>query len=872
MPSALDAGQSPAARPVPRVTAVRATGPVAVDGRLDEAEWQKASPATDFIQRDPDEGKPATERTEVRILYDDTAIYVGARMFDSEPSKIARRLTRRDGDTDGIVDFFVIGVDPLHDHLTGAKFLVTAAGSLGDGILHNDSDEDETWDAVWDAAVSIDDKGWCAEMRIPFSQLRFSEADKQVWGLHAVRVIQRKNEESWWSFIPKKDDAIVSRAGELDGLDGIRSRRHLEVLPYVTARAESQGTAEEGDPFNDGRKGTAAVGLDLKWGVTSNMTLDATVNPDFGQVEVDPAVVNLTAFETFYDEKRPFFIEGSQAFNRFGRNGASGYMGFNRTNPTLFYSRRIGRTPQGAAPGDYVDRPSATTILGAAKLTGKTSRGWTVNFIDAVTGREFADTSSDGLEKQFEVEPLTNYLAGRVRRDVGQRAGFGMLATAVHRGLDDPGLASQLPGSAVVLGADGHYFFSGQRDYVVTGSLSASRVAGSSASIARLQRSSARYYQRPDATHIAFDPNATDLSGWSLQTDFNKNNGGIRPNASYWAVSPGFEVNDLGYATSADRHGGHLALVLLKPTPDTFSRSRSLFLAKWNTWNFAGDPLGDGYFASFSSTLHNYWSFDMTVHAGRWTDSDRLTRGGPIMRAPGFTAVAAEIDGDDRKPVEWSIEGNYETRPDGSWEGQGELRFTFKPLPALSFSIGPEFTRGLTATQYVRTVTDPAVTAMYGKRYVFAAIDRTELGLETRINLLLGPKMSLQAYIQPLISVGRYSGFKEAAQPRTYDFIRYGADGGTITYVPEAGVYRVVPAVGSDFVIPNPDFNFASLRANVVYRWEFKPGSTFYAVWTQQREDETTEGRFAFNEDISRMMRAPGDNVFMVKLSYWFSR
>lgn len=857
---------------VPRITAVRTSAAITLDGRLDEADWQKAGPAKDFLQRDPDEGKPATEATEVRLLYDDHSLYVGARMFDSEPSKIARRLTRRDGDTDGIADWFVIGLDPLHDKLTGAMFSVTAAGSVGDGVLYNDSDDDDTWDAVWDAAVTIDDKGWIAEMRIPFSQLRFSASERQIWGLHAVRMIQRKNEESWWSLVPKNVDAVVSRAGEVDGLDGIPSRRHLEVLPYATARSEFSGTADPDDPFNDGRTGALGAGLDLKWGFSSNMTVDATVNPDFGQVEVDPAVVNLTAFETFYEEKRPFFIEGSQAFDRFGRNGASGYMGFNRTNPTIFYSRRIGRTPQGAAAGEHVDRPSASTILGAAKVTGKTSRGWTVNVIDAVTGREFADTATGEARRRTEVEPLTNYLATRVRRDVGQRAGFGMLATAVNRGLGGQALSAQLPGSALVIGGDGHFFFTKKRDYVVTGSLSTSRVAGSATSISRLQRSSARYYQRPDATHLMFDPEATSLTGWSLQTDFNKNNGGIRPNASFWAVSPGFEVNDLGYATSADRRGGHAALVFLKPTPDRFSRNRQTFLAKWNTWNFAGDPLGDGYFASFYAQLLNYWSFDATVHTRRWVYSDRLTRGGPMMRSPGGRSYSAELEGDERKPVVWSIDGSYESGFDGSWEGQASVSLEFKPLPALSIRVGPEYTRQLNTAQYVRTVADPAVTATYGRRYVFGAIDQTEIVMDTRVNVMLSPKMSIQAYIQPLLSVGRYSGFKEAAQPRTFDFLQYGTSGSAITFDPEAGAYLVQPAVGSPFVIPNPDFNFTSLRVNAVYRWEFKPGSTLYVVWTQQREDETTDGRFAFNQDVSRMMRAPGDNVFMAKVSYWFSR
>jgi hypothetical protein len=294
--------------------------------------------------------------------------------------------------------------------------------------------------------------------------------------------------------------------------------------------------------------------------------------------------------------------------------------------------------------------------------------------------------------------------------------------------------------------------------------------------------------------------------------------------------------------------------------------------AKGNTWNFAGDERGDGYFGIFGATLRNYWSFEVGAHVGRWVYSDRLTRGGPIMRSPGFSDFSFELSGDDRKPVEWSIDGGYQFSPDGSWEAQADLSFTFKPLPSLSLSIGPEFTRQLTATQYVRTVTDAEVTAMYGKRYVFGAIDQSELALDTRVNVILNPRMSIQAYIQPLISVGEYTGFKEPLQPRTYDFIRYGVDSGTITFDQGAGLYRVVPGVGSPFVIPNPDFNFASLRVNAVYRWEFKPGSTLYLVWTQQREDETTEGRFAFNQDIARMMRAPGDNVFMLKLSYWFSR
>ncbi len=867
------AAPAASARPAPRLTAVRTAEKIAIDGRLEEADWQRAQPAKDFLQKDPDEGQPASEATEVRFLFDDDAIYVGARMYDSEPSKISKRLTRRDGDTDGIADWIAVAFDARHDRLTGSIFWVSAAGSIGDGVIYNDSNDDDTWNGVWDAAASIDDKGWTAEMRIPFSQLRFTASDRQVWGLHVVRTIQRKHEEDWWALVRKSESGLASRMGDLDGLDGIRSRRHLELLPYATARADFNGTAESGNPFDDGRTGAGGGGLDVKWGITSNMTMDATVNPDFGQVEVDPAVVNLSVFETYFEEKRPFFIEGSQAFSRFGRNGASGSMGFNRSNPTLFYSRRIGRSPQGSASGDFVDRPASTTILGAAKVTGKTSGGWTVNFIDAVTSREWADTAAGSARGRMEVEPATNYLAARAYRSVGQRAGFGMLTTAVNRNLSDDELHAQLAGSALVVGGDGHWFLSDKRDYVVTGSLSGSRVAGSADAVSRLQRSSVRYFQRPDATHLTYDPAKTSLSGWDLQTDFSRNSGNVRPNVSFWAVSPGFEANDAGYSTTVDRMGMHAALLLLKQTPDRYSRSRSFLAAKWNVWNFAHDLLSDGYYTSFSSTLRNYWSFNVDVIRVQESCTDRLTRGGPMMRAPSGWNFSGELEGDERKSVVWSVQGSYESSADGSWSGASEVSLQFKPLPSLSIEVGPTLTRQLDAAHYVRAVTDESATAMFGKRYVFGDLDQTEWGVETRVNLILSPRTSLQMYLQPLLSVGRYSGFKEAAKPRTRDFLRYGEDIGSIAFDGVANAYRVTPGgAGLPFDFSNPDFNFKSLRVNAVYRWEFKPGSTLYAVWTQQRENEETDGPFSLNRGLSRLMRAPGDNVFMVKVSYWFGK
>jgi hypothetical protein len=862
-----------AEKPVPTIRAVRLQTPVVVDGRLDEDVWKSPNPATDFVQSDPDEGQPATEKTEIRIAYDEDAIYVGARMFDSQPSQIVQQLTRRD--STGIADCVMIGFDPRHDHLTGFGFVVTAAGTLVDEVIFDDIQEDGSWDGVWDARVSIDSLGWSAELRIPFSQLRFPEEEHQVWGFNAGRVLRRRNEESDWIITPKKESGLVSRFGHLEGLDGIRGRSHLDLLPYATARTERMATAEPGDPFNDGSRTFGGIGLDAKWGLTSNLTLDATVNPDFGQVEVDPAVVNLSAYETFYEEKRPFFIEGATLFAAFGSNGPNNRMGFNRSMPTLFYSRRIGRAPQGSASGEYVDIPSATTILGAGKLTGKTRSGWSVNFLEAATSREYARVENAGARSKVEVEPLTNYLAVRAHRDIGQRAGAGVLATAVVRDLSDPALAARLVHDAVVVGGDAHLFLNGKRDWVVTGSFSGSRVSGSEGAITRIQESSAHYFQRPDATQVSLNPNARSVAGWQASFDFNKNTGTLRPNASLWAVSPGFECNDAGFLSRADAAGSHVALLWLRPTPDGFSRYRQLLFSKWWTWNFARELQGDGVWISTYVMFRNYWSLQGALLFTRSTYADRLTRGGPTLRNPRSSYASMGLETDDRKAISLQFTGEWSRSGLGGWTSTAGGSLSVRPTSALTISTGPSLTRDFVRVQYVTASADPSATAMYGTRYVFGDLSQTEVVMETRVNYILTPRMSFQLYAQPLLSAGRYSGFKEPGRPRDMSYLRYGQDLGAITFDPSSEIYTVdpqVPGGSGPFSFANPDFNFKSLRVNAVFRWEFRLGSTLYVAWTQQRVDTARPGQFDLSRDLSSMWRAPGDNVLMVKLSYWFSR
>jgi hypothetical protein len=493
-------------RVTPEAVGVRTSGAVMLDGRLDEAAWMDAPPITDFTQRDPHEGAPASERTEVRILYDREAIYVGARLFDSS-GRVSSRLGRRDQSLPGS-DWFSVGFDSDHDHLSEYRFSINPAGVRRDEKRLAGSG-DESWDPVWQAATRRDSKGWYAEMRIPLSQLRFAEDREQTWGMQLIRRISRNGEESWFAFTPKRERSGVQRFGHLTGLRDLTSSGRFELLPYVVTRARYGPVPPADDagfanPFVDGADGSATGGIDLRYRIASNLSLDATVNPDFGQVEADPAIINLTAFETRLAERRPFFVQGADIF-RFGGDGG----------PQLFYSRRIGAPPAGRVPPSavYDDMPESSTISGAARLSGRIA-SWSLGVVDAVTAREEARFVTD--DRQFGsavVAPWTNHLAVRARRELRQGSStIGVLATALNRRLDDDALAARLRSDAYAGGIDFNHDWH-DRVWSLRGYAVASRIAGDPLVIEAAQRSSARYYQRPDAAHLAVDDDATTLSG-----------------------------------------------------------------------------------------------------------------------------------------------------------------------------------------------------------------------------------------------------------------------------------------------------------------------------------------------------------------------
>jgi hypothetical protein len=865
--------QATDAQPGTTLHAGRASAPISLDGHLDEPAWQAAPVADGFRQRDPDQGLPATEPTELRLLFDDHALYVGARLEDDAPDRVVRQLSRRDAVAEA--DSFTLYLDPHRDRRTGVVLQVSAAGVQRDATIYDDNFEDDTWDAVWESAVALDENGWSVEMRIPFSQLRFPTTPGHAWGVNARRVVYRKNESSWLVLVPKNENGLASRMAGLEGIEGIKPGRHVELLPYASARAEYIAPPSDADPFNDGSRAFGGAGLDFRYGVGTGMALVGAVNPDFGQVEVDPAVVNLTAFETFFEEKRPFFTEGSQVFLRFGRSGAADYTTYFYPEPQLFYSRRIGRAPQGSATGEFVDTPAATTILGAAKVVGRTRSGWNVGLLEAVTGREHAQVATGSFRDQVEVEPLTNYFVGRAQRGVGRRASIGFLGTSVVRDLQTPNLEALLPDRAFVGGVDGHVFLDTKGDWVVSGGLSGSTVSGSPAAVLRLQRAPQRYYQRPDAPHVSVDPDATSLSGWSGRLGLNKNSGNVTFNAGLWGINPGFEPNDLGFATQTDRGGAHGQVLFRKLTPDAWTRSRKIAVAKWWTFNYGSECQGDGVQVTAGAQLRNYWQLDLTLGKSWNTWDDKLTRGGPTTVRPGIDSLGLVATTDARRPFWVSAQAQISNREFGNRSRQYAATLNLRPWTALTLSATPSFLKVHTIAQYLSTVPDETATSTFGSRYVFGGLDQSEWSIPLRVNLVLSPRLSLQLYTQALLSTGDYPSIRELAAPRTYDFPVYGVDVGTIEKDPDGLRYLIDPDGAGDarpFRIPVPDFNFKSLRVNAVLRWEFRPGSAAYVVWTQRRQDGQNPGDQAFGRDLGDLLSAPADDVFMVKLAWWLGR
>jgi len=841
LPSLLSAqqAQAPAGPSRPIVPAQRAMEAIQVDGRLDEAAWTTAEVVSGFTQVDPEEGEPVSEGTEARVLFDDEAIYIGVRLHDREP--VSARLGRRDME---LLDSDWLGVviDSYHDHRTAFSFDVNPAGvqrdavkSMGAGGREQD---DMSWDPVWEAKTTKDDGGWTAEYRIPFSQLRFSEAESPVWGIQIERVIGRRREYSVLSFTPKSEQGGIPTFGHLVGLENVKPGQRLEVLPYVVTRSEYVDPGS--NPFRTDSEYFASGGMDLLYRVTSDFALNATINPDFGQVEVDAAVINLTVYETFFQEKRPFFIEGSEIFD-FGRNTSGG---------RLFYSRRIGRRPQVGAPSSAADVPDATTILGAGKVTGKTANGWSVGIMEAVTAEERTRYQDpDGVNGSSIAEPLTNYFVGRIRKDSrGGQSSVGGMLTATNRDLSTDMLQATLRESGYAGGLDFRHEWA-NRSWVFRGSFVGSRVAGDPRSITAVQQYGNHFFQRPDADHLEVETDATSMSGYSVGLSIARQAGAHwRGDLAVAATSPTFEVNDLGFQTRTDRRDIAANLTYMENRPGSFFRSYAATGIARYEHNYSNQRILS-ILALMARFRHlNFWGGSFNFQYRGTAMDDRSTRGGPLMERPAVWNLEGDLSSDPRK--KWTFRAGARGGDDayGGWNLAFGGGVGLKTSSRWNLNLSPYVSRSYTVAQYVTTVADEAATHTHGAHYLFAPLHQTTVSLETRLDFTFTPTLSFQLFAQPFISSGDYDAVAELSAPESYDFDSWAGE------------------------VPNLDFNYRSLRGTAVLRWEWRPGSTLYFAWQQARSDYAQGiGDFDLSRDQQALFRAPADNVFVLKMNYWIS-
>lgn len=842
---------------------------VRVDGRLDESSWQRAVFFSDFRQRDPVFGTTPSDRTEIAILYDDGAIYIGARMHSRDPASLPVSLTRHDAF--GRAENLTVSFDPFLDRRTSFSFTVTSGNGRRDFLHTRDSDDggarDYTWNPVWEAHAVVDSIGWTAEMRIPLSQLRFPNVPVHVWGLNVHRGLPQRSEDVFWIAVPRDVPGYVSRFGTLHGIAAIPSARRLELLPYAAASGRFSGTPVPGNPFDDGSVLTRSVGGDVKLGLGSSLTLDATINPDFGQVDADPAEVNLSAFESFFPERRPFFTEGSELL------GGGSY----------FYSRRVGAPPRGPASADFVDRPGSARILGAAKVTGRVGSGWQLGAFAGVTERTYAATydSVPGEFGSVEVEPVAAYGAGRLQRQFGASGStFGVTVATMRRQFTaDSPLEERFSRAAISGGADWNIRLQGGA-YSIGGRFGVSHVAGSPEAILRLQESSARYFQRPDADYVEVDPTRTSLQGFSAGLSASKNAGLWLWGASVETDSPGFETNDTGRLQNGDDFGVNANITRRQLEASRLLRRSRLNLSGRLGWNYGGVRRDAQLRLSTSANFHNYWDANLNVQYNPRVMSDNLTRGGPLMQTGWRVRVDGNLSTSSANPTTVRVNGAWERGEFGAWNAEVGVRIGANPLPTLSLSLDPGYSRRVSSRQYVGRYTGGS-DATYGSRYVFAMIERSQLSMRARFNYLFSPVLSVEGYAEPFSASGRYFGFGEleAAGSR---FLRvYGEAAGT-TITADERVYRVEDtAVPGSFTIRNPDFNSLSFRSNLVVRWEWSPGSTLFFVWQQNRSDfcsagnvaecpnGSVPGSLASVGSFADPFKVPGDNFVAVKLTYW---
>jgi hypothetical protein len=832
-----------------------------IDGKFDDAAWNQVEwGGGEFIQRMPDAGKPASVVTKFKILYDAKNLYVAFKCYDPEPSKIISRMSRRDG-FEG--DWVEINIDSYNDKRTAFSFTSSVSGVKGDEYVSNNGDFwDTSWDPIWYLKTSIDEEGWNAEVRIPLSQLRFADKPELTWGFQIQRNFFRKQEISNFQYIPPDSPGWVHLFAELKGIKGIRPQKQLEIQPYVLAKTETL-EKEEGNPYMTGKTSSADVGLDAKIGITSDITLDLTVNPDFGQVEADPSQVNLTAFELFFQERRPFFIEGNNILN---------FPVSDFSSATLFYSRRIGRNPQGEVNTDwggddgvneYVKPVHQTTILGAAKITGKNKHGFSWGVLESVTAEERAKIDSAGHTRTLIVEPLTNYFVARAQQDINKgNTIVGGVFTATNRKINEKSAhLNWLHDRAYTGGIDFIHNWKSRTYYVDLKSM-VSKVEGSTRAISNTQESSERYFQRPDNHYKEFDPGRRALTGTAGTLRIGKKSGKLVSDLGFSWLSPEFELNDIGFLAQTDNLSQWFWMQYRIINPTKLFRSQRYNINQWLEWDFGGRRTAHGYNFNGHVEFKNFWALSAGVTYGERTVSNADLRGGPAIRYPGFTELWIFASTDRRKKLYFSMNPQIRNGLDGYMDAIDiSTQLVYRPINALNISVAPSLSFNTHQLQYVATfhgADDP--------RYLVAQIDQTTLRISIRTTYMITPNLSVQYYGQPFGTSGRYSNFKHVTDA---DAAEYQERFIGVPAIPVNDNSEYMIGESPQYNISNPNFNFGQYRSNMVVRWEYIPGSTFFLVWTQEKNGAFYESN-PQHKDYSFDFYKKTHNVFLVKFTYRF--
>lgn len=827
-----------------------------IDGKLDDECWKHGTWAGDYHQFIPDEGAKPSYPTEFNIQYDDKYIYVAFRAFDGEPKKIQRLAGARD---EIVGDIMGVNFDSYHDHRTGFEFNLTAWGQKIDLILFNPENWDLNWNAVWRGKTGLEDSAWVAEIEVPLSQLRFSKEKEQIWGLHTWRWINRYMQESNWEHQSLTGPGTLFNFGELHGISGLKKSQRLELMPYALGKLSTM-KRDPANPFaSNGRIWGGNAGLDAKIGISSNFTLDLTVNPDFGQVESDPSVMNLTAFETFYEEKRPFFLEGLTIFD------------YKFDEESLFYSRRIGHAPSLSPESNdslYVDKPNMTTILNAVKLSGTSSKGLSVGLLQSVTANEFAKLSDPERNRStMKVEPLTNYIVGRVQKSYnGANTVIGGMVTSVNRSITDKSLEF-LPEDAYTGGIDFRHHWH-DKEFYIDGRLIGSYLKGSKEAMDTLQKSSARYYQRPGADYLGYDTLRTSLSGYGGRFQIGKGAKGLwKYSAGVTWFSPGIELNDLGYMNTADAIDQVNEVIYFVNKPVSIFRTYKFDLEQFNHWNFNGTYLGSGSHLAFTSEFKNQWSLGLNLIFHSGAIDTKILRGGYDMMMPWSISSFGELLTDYTKNIAAGLDYRYEVK------GNNSAR-SYELKPGIRFRPVRRFRIGITTDLYINNddLQYVATRSFQNEgRYILGTINQRNLGITIRLDLFITPEFSIQYYGSPFISTGSYSKFKYVTDPTAKDyndrFVLYDnvvlSDG---NYLLDENNDMV-----SEYSIPNPDFNFHQFRSNFVAKWEYRLGSNIYFVWSSERTGTTGASHSSIRGSFKELRNIFPNNIFLVKFNYWFS-